>query len=206
ISGVLPASAFPDAVLTYEAVSIRHRAIRCVVVVFLLFGPSILVDGQAQQGDRDFQSAVAHYGAGRFAETIAQLEKLLPQAPDSFEVHELLGLAYSAQSQDSKANPHLEKAVLLNPTSVPARTNLATNLVRLGKLAPAEKEFKKAVELDPRNFDTNHNLAELYVRSGKVGDAVPLLEKAQQIDPSSYDNGYDLSLAYLMTGRLSDAR
>lgn len=192
--------------LTYEAVNRRHRAICCVVSVLLLFGPVTLVDGQAQQADRDFQSAVAHYEAGRFAEAIAQLEKLLPQAPDSFEVHELLGLAYSAQSQNAKANPHLEKAVLLNPASVPARTNLATNLVRLGKLGPAEKEFKKAVELEPQNFDTNHNLAELYVRSGKVSEAVPLLEEAQQIDPSSYDNGYDLSLAYLMTGRLSDAR
>jgi tetratricopeptide (TPR) repeat protein len=193
-------------VLTYQAVSIRHRAICCVVSVLLLFGPLTLVNGQAQGAERDFQSAVAHYEAGRFGQTIALLEKLLPQTPDNFEVHELLGLAYSAQAQDAKANPHLEKAVLLNPASVPARTNLATNLVRLGKLGPAEKEFKKAVELEPQNFDTNHNLAERYVRTGKVGEAVPLLEKAQQIDPSSYDNGYDLSLAYLMTERLSDAR
>jgi len=161
---------------------------------------------QAPQADRDFQSAVAHYEAGRFQQAITQLEKLLREAPESFDIHELLGLAYSAQSQDTKANPHLEKAVLLNPASVPARTNLATNLVRLGKFESAEKEFKKAVELEPRNFDTNHNLAELYVRSGKVSEAVPLLEKAQQIDPSSYDNGYDLSLAYLMTGKVADAR
>jgi tetratricopeptide (TPR) repeat protein len=178
-----------------------------VVAVFLVFGPSIWVDGQAStQTDQEFHAAVAHYEAGRFQQAVAQLEKLLPEMPESFEVHELLGLAYSAQSQDAKANPHLEKAVLLNPASVPGRTNLATNLVRLGKLESAETEFKKAVELEPRNFDTNHNLAELYVRSGKVAEAVPALEKAQQIDPSSYDNGYDLSLAYLMTGKVTDAR
>ena len=127
--------------------------------------------------------------------------------PDNFEVHELLGLVYSAQSQDAKASPHLQKAVQLKPESVPGRTNLATNLVRLGKLEPAETQFKKkAVDLAPQNFDTNHNLAELYVRSGKIAQAVPFLEKAQQLDPSSYDNGYDLSLAYLMNGKLSSAR
>jgi len=161
---------------------------------------------QSRRLDRDFQAAVVHYNAGRFPEAATQLESLLREAPESFEVHELLGLVYSAQSKDAKANVHLEKAVRLKPDSAPARTNLATNLVRLGKLELAEREFKKGVELEPRNFDTNHNLAELYVRSGKVAEAAPFLEQAQRIDPSSYDNGYDLSLAYLLTGRVGDAR
>src|SRR6202011_489637 len=104
------------------------------------------------------QAAVAQYDAGHFAEAAVQLEKLLPSVPDSFEVHELLGLVYSAQSQDAKASEHLDKAVRLQPDSVPARTNLAANLVRMGKLDPAEVQFKKAVDLDPQNFDTNHNL------------------------------------------------
>jgi tetratricopeptide (TPR) repeat protein len=156
--------------------------------------------------DREFQAAVAQYDSGHYAEAATQLENLLRAVPDSFEVHELLGLVYSAQSQDAKANEHLDKAVRLKPDSAPARTNLAANLSRLGKLDLAQEEFKKAVELEPRNFDANHNLGESYVRSGKVAQAAPFLEQAQRIDPSSYDNGYDLSLAYLLTGRLADAR
>jgi tetratricopeptide (TPR) repeat protein len=156
--------------------------------------------------DRQFQAAVALYDAGHFAEAAVQLEKLLPSVPQSFEVHELLGLVYSAQSQDAKANEHLEKAVRLNPNSAAARTNLAANLSRLGKLGPAEEQFRKAAQLEPENFDANHNLGEAYVRSGKIADATPFLEKAQRIDPSSYDNGYDLSLAYLLTGQTKNAR
>ena len=159
-----------------------------------------------QDLDRDFQAAVASYDAGHFSEAAARLEKLLPSVPESFEVHELLGLVYSAESQDARANEHLEKAVRLNPNSPPARTNLAANLVRLGKIGPAEEQFHKAVELEPENFDANHNLGEAYVRSGKIADAAPFLEKAQRLDPSSYDNGYDLSLAYLLTGRLREGR
>jgi tetratricopeptide (TPR) repeat protein len=159
-----------------------------------------------QDLDRDFQAAVAQYDAGHFTEAAARLEKLLPSVPESFEVHELLGLVYSAESQDAKANEHLEKAVRLNPNSAPARTNLAANLVRLGKAGPAEEQFHKAVELEPENFDANHNLGEAYVRAGKIADATPFLEKAQRIDPSSYDNGYDLSLAYLLTGHLREGR
>ncbi len=182
---------------------------RSICSVFLALLASLPVAAGAQQNprlDREFQAAVAQYDSGHYAEAATQLENLLRAVPDSFEVHELLGLVYSAQSQDAKANEHLDKAVRLKPDSAPARTNLAANLSRLGKLDLAQEEFKKAVELEPRNFDANHNLGESYVRSGKVAQAAPFLEQAQRIDPSSYDNGYDLSLAYLLTGRLADAR
>ena len=156
--------------------------------------------------DRQFQAAVAQYESGRFADAAAALEALLREVPESFEVHELLGLVYSAQSQDAKATAHLEKAVHLKPDSASARMNLAINLVQLGKLQPAEGEFKKALELEPQNYDANHNLGELYVRAGKVAAATPYLQQAQRIKPDSYDNGYDLALAYIVTARLADAR
>ena len=186
----------------------RHVEMLAICACMLLAASS----GDAQSSgpdkslDRDFQAALAQYDAGHFAEAAVQLEKLLPSVPESFEVHELLGLVYSAESQDAKASEHLEKAVRLNPKSAAARTNLAANLVRLGKTAAAEEQFRKAVELEPENFDANHNLGEAYVRSGKIAQAAPFLEKAQRIDPSSYDNGYDLSLAYLLTGHWKEAR
>src|SRR5215467_7654507 len=129
--------------------------------------------GQAQQLDQQFQQAVALYNEGKFAEAAPRLEGLLNAAPESFEVHELLGLVYSAQSQDLKANPHLEKAVRLNPNSAPARSNLAANLSRLGKSELALEQFKKAAEIDPQNFDTNHNLGEYYIHTGQIAKAIP---------------------------------
>lgn len=177
--------------------------------LLLLVACALVAQARANQDPRldyEFQAAVAQYDSGHYAEAAAKLEGLLKQAPESFEVHELLGLVYSAQSQDAAASTHLEKAVRLNPRSAPARTNLAANLTRLGKFEGAGEQFKKAAELEPQNFDTNHNLGEFYVQSKKIAEAVPYLERAQRIDPSSYDNGYDLSLAYLSTGRLADAR
>ena len=156
--------------------------------------------------DRDFQSAVAQYEAGHYPEAAVQLEKLLPQDPQSFEVHELLGLVYAAQSQNDKANDHLEKAVRLKPNSASARTNLGNNLLQLGKLDFAEQQFKKAVALEPDSYDANHNLGELYVRASKLSEAIPYLERAQHANPAAYDNGYDLTLAYLLANRLPEAR
>jgi tetratricopeptide (TPR) repeat protein len=160
----------------------------------------------SQNLDRQFQSAVAQYHLGKFSEAAAQLKELLPSVPKSFEVHELLGLTYAAQSQNDKALEQFEIAVRLKPDSAAARTNLAKGLSNSGKLEPAEIQFRKALALEPRNFDANHNLADFYLQSNKIADALPLLEQAQRINPSSYNNGYDLALADFLTGRLGEAR
>jgi tetratricopeptide (TPR) repeat protein len=160
----------------------------------------------AQKLDQQFQSAVALYHAGQFADAASQLEDLLPHVPKSFEAHELLGLVYAAQSQDAKAIEQLQIAADLKPDSPAARTNLAAALVRAGKPALAGEQFRKALDLEPKEFDANHNLGEFYIQTGKIAEATPLLEQAQRVNPSSYDNGYDLALAYSLTGQLSHAK
>jgi tetratricopeptide (TPR) repeat protein len=161
---------------------------------------------QTQKLDSAFQTALSQYNSGQYQQAAEQLEELARQLPQSFDVHELLGMVYAAESQEAKANNHLAKAVQLKPDSVEARTNLATNLVHLGNVATAENEFRKAVELDPGSYGTNHNLGEIYIAAGKLTDAVPYLEKAQKINSAAYDNGYDLALAYAKTGKLDNGR
>ena len=113
---------------------------------------------QKQDLDREFKAAVAQYESGKYPEAATQLEKLVRELPESFEVQELLGLVYAAQSQNDKANEHLEKAVRLKPNSATAHTNLGNNLLRLGKLDLAEQQFKRAATLDPQDYEANHNL------------------------------------------------
>jgi tetratricopeptide (TPR) repeat protein len=169
----------------------------CVTALFCQQKPDL---------QREFQAAVAEYDSGHLAEAAAKLEKLLPQAPQSFEVHELLGLVYAAQSKNESAHNHLEAAVRLNPSSASAHTNFGNILMRTGQLDLAEQQFKKAVALAPQDYQANHNLGELFARMNKVPEAIPYLQKAQQLNPGSYDNGYDLSFAYSLTGRLTEAR
>lgn len=163
-------------------------------------------DPQKQKLDREYQSAVSDYDGGQYAAAADQLERLLPYASKSFEVHELLGLVYASLSQDAKAEEHLKTAVQLKPNSAVARTNLGTSLLHAGKTALAREQFLKALQLDPRDFDTNRNLGQYYIQIGKIDAAQPLFEKAQNIKPDSYDNGYDLAMADLFLGRLSEAR
>jgi len=163
-------------------------------------------DSQTEKWDRQYQTAVAQYEAGKYKESAAQLEDLLPHAPNSYEIHELLGVVYASLSEDAKAIPHLELAVRLKPDSAEARSSLAATLNHAGKNTQAGEQFRKAQALAPEDFDTNHNLGEFYVQSGKLGDARPFLERAQRINPSSYDNSYDLAMADYLSGQLAEAR
>jgi tetratricopeptide (TPR) repeat protein len=162
-------------------------------------------EGQNEGLDREFQSAVKQYDAGKYAEAAAGLAKLLPQATKSFEVHELLGLCYAAQSQYSKADEQLETAVRLNPNSAQVRTNLAASFAHDGKPEMAIAQLETAVALSPKDYDANHNLGELYIQTGKLSKAIPFLEAAQVIQPASYDNGYDLAMARFLTTRYEEA-
>ncbi len=183
----------------------RHHLI-CVTLLLSAFRISNAQTLTDAEKDRLFRAGASQYEAGRYAEAVAPLEKLVQVAPETFEVQELLGLVYAAQAQDAKANAHLAKAVRLKPDSGAARSNLAASFIRLGKIDLAIEQFSKAVELEPMSFEANHNLGEAYVHAGNLAKAVPYLEKAQHIDASSYENSYDLSLAYLLTGRTKDAR
>jgi tetratricopeptide (TPR) repeat protein len=191
-------------------VSSRERSFGVLVCVLLL-GATVAAagrpkDDQTHALDRQFQTAVAAYEAGKYADAATQLEDLLPHAPRSYEIHELLGLVYAAQLQDAKAIEHLQAAVRLKPDSATAHTNLAAALFHNGDVPLAGEQFSKALALAPDDYDANHNLGELYIESGKISEARPLLEKAQKLNPSSYDNGYDLAQAYFLTGELAQAR
>lgn len=159
----------------------------------------------ADTPEQRFQSALAHYNARQYPKAQQELESLERDVPHSFDVEELLGLIYSAEGQDARAEPCFWEAVRLKPDSGPARNNLATNLTRLGKGSLAEAQFKKVVDLEPASYDANHNLGQFYLAKGEVSDAVPYLKRAQKLNPAAYDNGYNLALAYDKTGQLAAA-
>lgn len=188
----------------------RTLSILALIAVSILLSRSLPAQTPSSTADKQrdqlFQSAVSYYESGHYAEAATPLEKLVKEVPQSFEVQELLGMVYAAQSRDAKSNEHLAMAVKLKPDSVAARSNLAASYARLGKFDLAVEQFAKAQELEPANYDTNHNLGEAYIHGGKLEKAVPYLEKAQRANPAAYDNGYDLSLAYLVTGKLGEAR
>jgi len=185
-------------------VSARFRFSALIVIIL---ASTIYSAGQdTQKLDKEYQSAVADYEAGNYQQAAARLESLLPFAPNSFEIHELLGMVYASLPDSDKAIEHLKTAVQIKPDSGEARTNLGATLLRLGKVDLAGEQFRKAAALEPNSYDANHNLGEFLIQKGKVMDAQPLLERAYTINPAAYENGYDLAMSDFLLGKLDAAR
>jgi tetratricopeptide (TPR) repeat protein len=163
-------------------------------------------DSTDQKLDRAYQAAVADFDAGRYAQAAQEIEHLLPYAPRSYELHELLGMTYASLGEDDKAIDQLRTAVQIQPGSAAGRVNLGVTLVHAGKLEMGAEQFRRATALDPKNYDAAHNLGELYVQSGKIAEAQPYLEQAWRIRPDAYDNGYDLATADFVLGKRDEAR
>ena len=156
--------------------------------------------------EAEFKAAYAAYEAGKLAEASSRLEGLRGEVPKSFQVHELLGLVYAAQTQDEKAVAELRTAGELEPRSVAAKNNLATAEAHVGDLAGAELSWRGALMLDGKDYGANRNLALLYLQRNKLSGALPLLRAAHEVRPEAAENTYDLALAELLTGQPAAAR
>jgi tetratricopeptide (TPR) repeat protein len=126
--------------------------------------------------DNQFQSAVAQYKAGHFAQAAAQLEDLLPRAANSFEVHELLGVVYAAQAQPSKAIEQLQAATRLKPGDFDANHNLGELYIQTGKIAEAIPSLEQAQQIDPSSYDNGYDLALAYSLTGRTAQARQLVQ------------------------------
>ena len=176
------------------------------ILVCLQFSRAARPQATPISPEREFQAAVAAYDAGRPADAATQLERLAPSAPQSFELHELLGLCYGALSRNDGAIEQMRQAVQLRPSSAPAHTNLATALVRAQRPQEAEAEYRAALALDAKSYPATHDFADLLLREDRVAEAVPLLQVAYALRPDAPEVGYNLALAYLTTEKLEQAR
>ena len=93
--------------------------------------------------------ALAFFQAGRMADAERVARGLVAAEPESFEAHELLGAALSAQGRAQEALPFFDRARELRPQSPSIRHNRAQALFALGRFAESREEVGEAVRLKP---------------------------------------------------------
>jgi len=134
----------------------------------------------------------------------AQAAKLLTQYPDSFMLHNLLGIALDAQGKSSLAIQAYRKAVALQPKMADLYFNLAIALSNTGDDAEAIQAYMQAIQLQPGLFEAYGNMGTLYQKQGKLAEAIQYYRKAIAIhaDPRGY---FNLGTALRDEGKLNEA-
>ena len=97
-----------------------------------------------------------------------------------------------------------EQLIVLQPDSVPARTNLAVALAHVGRYEEAITQYQEALKRDPENSIVRINLALAWYKEAAFDKAAASLETLRKEDTKNQQVLYLLSDCYLRLGRNSD--
>jgi tetratricopeptide (TPR) repeat protein len=136
--------------------------------------------------------------------SIAQLQRLIETAPESYHVHQLRGQFYAGLTMANEASDGVQeddKAIAEYQAVAAARPDLPDVHFWLGHLywkhgdaEHALAELTEELKLDPGHPEANGELGAVLVAQGHIEDAIPHLEAAIRVMP-------DLWPAYLQLGR-----
>ncbi len=119
-----------------------------------------------------------------------------------------LNLAWLATLEGAydDAEGALRRAIVLDPTFVPAYVTLADLYQRTGRDPEGEPLLRSALDLSPRSADAHHALGLHLVRSGRAGEAMASLRRAAELDSRGTRHTYVYAVALQSAGDTATAR
>jgi tetratricopeptide (TPR) repeat protein len=111
------------------------------------------ISSQPPQIDQLIEASRAAFMAGRDAEALGTLGKLLQLSPQNYEAHLLMGRLYERKGDFERASNALKAAVFWNPKLVPAHVLLGRIAVLKNDCASAQASADKALQIDPNDQD-----------------------------------------------------
>lgn len=148
----------------------------------------------------------AGYAMARRETTSARslLDDLRTRFGGTPDVEYLWGVFLAAQDP-AAAIAAWQRELAISPTHLPARLQLASELVKQDRLDEAQKYAEDAVRVDPRHFAPRLALGQVLLARSDPAAAIATLEMARQLAPESAQSHYLLSVAYARAGRTADA-
>ena len=129
-----------------------------------------------------------------------QLDPCLPG------VHNNLAVILAATTKDfDGVHDELKKALICNPSSMRAHSNVGILLVNGGRIDAGIAEIKKALEIDPHNIPTMERLGHAYIKKGILGLASISFKKILVHEPKNLRALLYLIQIYTLSGQENKA-
>jgi len=132
------------------------------------------------------------------------LEQLVAVHGKTPHVHYVWGVFLLAEDPP-RAIDAFKREIEVSPSHVPARLQIAAELVKQGDPAAARPWAEQAVAIDPQAFGPRLALGQVLLGLGESAPAIAELEQAVRLAPGSPQTHYMLAVAYQRAGRTSDA-
>lgn len=134
-----------------------------------------------------FNLTRAYLEAGRTRDALRTATELSALEKDNVQVHFTLGVLLASERQHRAAQPELEQANRLQPSTFEILHNLGGVYLRNGEYSRAELALNRALTLKPDSPETLYLLAQVYSEQHKPADALDLLARAHKLAPDNAD-------------------
>lgn len=154
---------------------------------------------------RSLGAAVAEAERRDVIPALAKMAALVKQNPQVPGLHYAFAELLAAGGHSEEADGQFEQELKISPENVPARLQLADDLMQSGKLAEAESYARRALELSPQDAATRYTMGLLLCKQGHWREAVGQLDIAEALSPNDAIIHFDLARAYSRLGRAREA-
>lgn len=157
-----------------------------------------------QPSQQEIQPLLNLLNAGQLAATANMAQTLIAQYPNTFLLHNVLGIALDGLGEYDGAINSYRNALKLQPNMPDLHFNLGIVLSNLNRFEEAANSYRKAIALNPKFYEAYGNLGTLMQKQGKLEEAVASYHKAISINPDA--RGYfNLGTALRDQGKLDEA-
>lgn len=132
------------------------------------------------------------------------LDALIARYPDAPNVHYVRGVFLLTDDGD-RALEEFRRELQISPKHVPARLQIAFELLKRGDAAGARIPAAESAKLAPEHFATRLALGQVLLETNDATGAIRELERAAKLAPGSPQAQFLLARAYARAGRQADA-
>jgi tetratricopeptide (TPR) repeat protein len=153
----------------------------------------------ALAGRAGYAMAARNVGAARLA-----LDELIMRFPKTAHAHYARGVLLLTEDAD-RALDDFRRELTISPSHVPARLQIAFELLKRGTPAEARPFAEQAAKLAPQHFATRLAVGQVLLELNDTAGAIAEVEKAATLAPGSPQTHFVLARAYARAGRSADA-
>jgi tetratricopeptide (TPR) repeat protein len=136
---------------------------------------------------------------------LESMDKLTQIAPDSANLHRLLGDAYAGRERYGDAIHEYEAALKANPDDATLYLALGDAYFSDMQFKVAEETFARATKMDPLNAQAYYMLGYTLVQLHQPGEAIPVLQRALELNPHIQGGHAEMGKAYAESGQVQAA-
>jgi tetratricopeptide (TPR) repeat protein len=136
---------------------------------------------------------------------LESMDKLTQIAPDSANLHRLLGDAYAGRERYGDAIHEYETALGANPDDVTLYLALGDAYFSNMQFKVAEQTFARAIKMDPLNAQAYYMRGYALVQLHQPNEAIPLLQRALELNPHIQGGHAEIGKAYAESGQIRAA-